>query len=160
MDELIARLDDKKRPVHVLHFDGHGVFHQSTGSEGGNDEERGRLYFEKDNCKGDPVDAASLAAMLRYGGVQVAVLNACQSAAIGEKDIFSSVAVQLLQGSVQAVVAMSASVMTTSAALYVKAFYGALAAGGSVQAAHEQAQQALHAHPERNPLQRRLREAG
>ncbi len=158
-EELTGRLSNTKRPVHVLHFDGHGVFFQFPDSQGDN-EERGWLYFEKGDGRGDRVAAVPLAEMLSYAGVQVAVLNACQSAVIGEKDIFSSVAVQLLQGGVQAVVAMSASVMTTSAALYVKAFYGALAAGSSVQAAHEQAQRALHEHPERNPFQRRLDEAG
>ena len=67
---------------------------------------------------------------------------------------------RLLQGSVQAVVAMSASVTPPSAALYVKAFYSELALGSSVQAAHEQAQQVLHEHPERNPLQRRPGRSG
>jgi tetratricopeptide (TPR) repeat protein len=159
-DELTKRLSKKERPVHILHFDGHGVFYRFPESQDGNNEERGRLFFEKDDGKGDPVDAVSLAELLRYGGVQVAVLNACQSASIGERDISSSVAIQLLKGGLQAVVAMSASVQTTCAALYVKAFYGMLGAGGSIQAAHEQAQRALREHPERNPLQHHLEEAG
>jgi tetratricopeptide (TPR) repeat protein len=159
-NELITRLSSKERPIHILHFDGHGVFSRSSNIQGDTDEERGWLYFEKDDSTSDLVDATSLAEMLDYAGVKIAVLNACQSAVIGGKDIFSSVAVGLLQGSVQAVVAMSASVTPPGAALYVKAFYNALSLGSSVQGAHEQAQQVLHEHPERNPLQRRLDEAG
>ena len=159
-NELITRLSDQERPVHVMHFDGHGIFSHASSIQGGTDTEKGWLYFEKEDGTSDRVDATSLAEMLDYAGVKIAVLNACQSAVIGGKDIFSSVAVGLLQSSVQAVVAMSASVTPPGAALYVKAFYNALALGSSVQAAHELAQQELHEQPERNPLQRQLDEAG
>jgi tetratricopeptide (TPR) repeat protein len=161
LEQLEKRLKDQQRPVHILHFDGHGEFHQYPAGNLGDGVEGGQLLFENARGKADPVDAESLALTLCSSGVRLAVLNACQSAAMGEKDIFSSVAVRLLdEGGAQAVVAMSASVLATSAALYIKAFYSALASGGSVQAAHEQAQRALSEHPERYPLQRRPDEAG
>jgi tetratricopeptide (TPR) repeat protein len=164
MEQLQERLSDQKHPVHILHFDGHGKYNQYPVGQEHEGMKGGQLLFETDasrGTKGDPVDAESLGEMLGYAGVRVVVLNACQSATIGEKDnISSSMAIGLLLGTMQAVVAMSASVLATSAALYVKAFYGTLATGGAVQTAHEQALQALHEHPERHPLQRHPDEAG
>lgn len=161
MEQLDKRLNDQQRPVHILHFDGHGKYNRYPVGQDHEGVKGGQLLFETADSRGDSVDADSLGDTLCYAGVRVAVLNACQSATIGEKDdISSSMAIRLLQGNMQAVVAMSASVLATSAALYVKAFYGTLAAGGAVQAAHEQAQRALRKHPERHPLQRRPDEAG
>jgi hypothetical protein len=66
----------------------------------------------------------------------------------------------LIRSGVDAVVAMSASVLVVSAARYVEAFYRRLAAGEAVTLAHERARQALHDNPERHLHQRRRDEAG
>lgn len=157
LDALRRRLRDAARPVHVLHFDGHGVF-QPEGADppypadghtlrGGGS---GMLAFEKADGSLDLVPAAQLGTLLQDSGVSLAVLTACQSALSAEDSAFSSVAGRLIESGVPGVVAMSASVLVASAARYVEAFYAAMAAGRPVPLAHEQARQALHDNPERH----------
>src|SRR5207249_3435874 len=80
---LRQRLRDRKRQVHVLHFDGHGTFDEQTY---GQDEHlldgggRGKLAFEGDKGQLDLVDADDVAQVLLNSGVKLAVLTACQSA--------------------------------------------------------------------------------
>src|SRR5712691_2516284 len=105
---LRARLRDRKRPVHVLHFDGHGVF--STAGV-----RQGMLAFENEEGWVDAVEAKVLAQALQNSGVRLVVLTACQSAMSSEEDIFSSVAAQLIQCGIDTVVAMSTKVLVTSA---------------------------------------------
>ena len=112
---LRERLEDSDRPVHVLHFDGHGVFDPGTG--------RGFLAFEDDAGGLDRVEAAVLAQSLQGSGVRLAILTACQSATGRPDDPGSGVAGALLKGGVPAVVAMSASVLVATAARYAEAFY-------------------------------------
>ncbi|MBS1967979.1 MAG: CHAT domain-containing protein, partial [Chloroflexi bacterium SZAS-1] len=145
-------------PIHILHFDGHGVFAAATpaadglvlGEAGG----RGMLAFETADGLLDLVPADRLAEVLNGSGVRLAMLTACQSAMTGGDDPFSSVAGRLIRGGVDAVVAMSASVLVASAARYVEAFYRKVAAGQPVPAAHERARQALHADPRRHTHRR------
>jgi len=133
-------------PVHVLHFDGHGAFDQASG--------KGILAFEHDDGRLHPVSAEDLRQVLQDSGVQLAVLTACQSALGAADDAFSSVATQLIAGGVHAVIAMSASVLVVTAAVYAEAFYRELAGGATVPVAQERARQALHAKPERHVLRR------
>lgn len=145
-------------PIHILHFDGHGVFAAATpaadglvlGEAGG----RGMLAFETADGLLDLVPADRLAEVLNGSGVRLAMLTACQSAMTGGDDPFSSVAGQLIRGGVDAVVAMSASVLVASAARYVEAFYRKVATGQAVPAAHERARQSLHADPRRHTHRR------
>ncbi len=150
-------------PIHILHFDGHGTFDEtpvpgdSQRLRGG---AQGKLAFEKDDGLLDLAPADELAQTLQDSGVRLAVLTACQSAKGASDDLFSSVAARLIRSGVDAVVAMSASVLVASAARYVEAFYRRLAAGEAVTLAHERARQALHDNPERHLHQRRRDEAG
>src|SRR5579859_5492972 len=160
---LRKRLRDKKRPVHVLHFDGHGAFDEQIR---GQDEHllsgsgQGKLAFENDKGQLDLVEAGDLAQVLLNSGVKLAVLTACQSAMSSADDVFSSVAARLIQGGIDAVVAMSASVLVASATRYVEAFYRAIAEGISAPMAQEQARQDLHDHRERHMIRRRRDEEG
>src|SRR5579864_3568839 len=114
---LRERLKDTRRPVHVLHFDGHGIFEgpidpqNSLNKVGG---EQGKLAFEDAQGKLDLVQAEDLAQILLDSGVRLAVLDACQSAMGSSDNAFSSVATRLIQSGVDAVVAMSASVLVAS----------------------------------------------
>ncbi len=63
-----------------------------------------------------------LAQSIQDSGVRLAVLTACQSATGRPDDPGSGVAGALLKGGVPAVVAMSASVLVATAALYAEAF--------------------------------------
>jgi hypothetical protein len=150
-------------PIHILHFDGHGTFDESPmpgDSQRLQGGARGKLAFEKDDGSLDLAPADEIAQLLQHSGVRLAVLTACQSAKGASDDLFSSVAARLIRSGVDAVVAMSASVLVASAARYVEAFYRHLAAGEAVTLAHERARQALHDNPERHLHQRRRDEAG
>src|SRR6266487_1163998 len=101
---LTARLRDKKAPpVHVVHFDGHGVYDAGLGL--------GYLLFEDDQHKGDRVDANRLGTLLNQCGVPLMVLNACQSAAQEEANPYASVAARLIRAGVGSVLAMNYSVL-------------------------------------------------
>src|SRR5579859_1055286 len=160
---LRQRLRDSKRPIHVLHFDGHGAFDETIG---GQDEHvldgsgQGKLAFEDDKGHLQLVTADELAEVLLKSGVKLAVLTACQSAMSSAENAFSSVAARLIQGGVDAVVAMSASFLVASATLYSEAFYRAIAEGLPATVAQEQARQALHDEPARHLIRRRRDEEG
>ena len=111
---------------------------------------QGVLKFEDEDGKLDIVQAKDVAQVLSDSGVRLAVLTACQSAQGDVNDAFSSVATQLIRGGVDAVTAMSASVLVVSATRYSEAFYHALAAGASAPVAQERARQALHDNPRRH----------
>ncbi len=156
---LRTRLSNTKLPaVQVLHFDGHGVFGQKKDKQGKpqpGSKPQGLLDFEDDEGKRDLVEADQLAQVLQDSGVRLAVLDACQSALGAADDAFSSVATRLIQGGVDAVVAMSASLLVASSTLFFEAFYRELVAGTPAPIAQERARQALHDDPRRHLLSRR-----
>jgi tetratricopeptide (TPR) repeat protein len=164
LSALRGRLSDPKRPpIHVLHFDGHGVFDverdmrtmQPLGIK-----KQGMLLFEDDDGNVDLVEAERVAQVLQDSGTKLAVLTACQSAVGATDDAFSSVAAQLIGSGVDAVSAMSASVLVVSAARYAEAFYRSLASDLSVPVAQERARQALHDDPRRDVHHRRKDDEG
>ena len=144
---LSERLRETKRPIHVLHFDGHGAFDRQKG--------QGMVAFEDDEGQIDLILASDLAQILQNSGVQLAVLTACHSALSAIDDVFSSVAARLLLGGINSVVAMSASFLVTSATRYAEAFYRVLAASPSVSIAQERARRALYDTPRRHVWRRR-----
>lgn len=152
MSALRERLKNTARPIHVLHFDGHGQFDER--------EKQGMLAFEDEDGLLDRVKAQDLAQVLQESGVLVVILNSCQSAQGAADDAFSSVAAQLLRSGVDAVVAMSASILVTSATRYVEAFYRALVGAFSIPMAQQQARQALYEDPHRDPMRRYRDEEG
>lgn len=162
LSALRTRLRDAERPVHVLHFDGHGHFEPAAAAHGGPcmDGGTGTLAFEDQDGGHAPVAAPQLAQVLQNSGVPLVVLNACRSARGGESDAFSSVAAALVRSGIDAVVAMSAKVLVVAAARYVEAFYGAIAEGEPVPAAHERGRQRLHDEPRRHVYRRRREERG
>jgi hypothetical protein len=129
--------------VHVLHFDGHGDFNENN--------KRGELFFEQDDGTTDKVDAEHFRQVIQ-GGVGLVVMTACKSDVGSIDDAFSSVATRLIQGGIDAVVAMSASVLVTTAIRYTEEFYRALFARRSIFIAQGQSLQALHADKRRSLL--------
>jgi len=156
---LRTRLSNAKLPaVQVLHFDGHGVFGEKQDRQGHTQpggKPQGMLAFEDDDGRLDLVEANDVAQVLQDSGVRLAVLDACQSALGAADDAFSSVATRLIQGGVDAVVAMSASLLVASSTLFFEAFYRELVAGTPAPIAQERARQALHDDPRRHLLSRR-----
>ncbi len=144
---LSQRLRDRKAPpVHVVHFDGHGVYDAALGL--------GFLLFENDEHKSDRVDANRLGTLLNQCGVPLMVLNACQSAAQKEANPYASVAARLIRAGVGSVLAMNYSVLVVAAQLFVKAFYQGLADGLTVGQAVDQGRFALLETLERHKLTR------
>jgi hypothetical protein len=140
--ELAAALA-AKRPYHVVHFDGHGVYSRKHGL--------GALCFE------DPADAGKvekrrsalvtadeLAGVIRDHRVPLFFLEACQTAK-SDLDPAASVAGKLLQSGVASVVAMSHSVLVETARRFVTVFYQELMSGRRVGQAMLAGQRALHA---------------
>ncbi|MCP4110146.1 MAG: CHAT domain-containing protein, partial [Desulfobacteraceae bacterium] len=117
---LNRRLRDRRKPrIHVLHFDGHGVYDMKKGL--------GYLLFEDENGKKDSVDAERLGNILAKSKVPLVILDACQSAQAGRKDPFTSVAPRLIKAGVGSVVAMQYSVMVETSRRFFAAFYEGLA---------------------------------
>ncbi len=108
------------------------------------------LAFEDEDGQLNLVRAEDVAQVLQDSGVRFAMLTACQSAVSSQNDAFSSVAARLIRSGINAVAAMSASVLVVSAARYAEAFYRALTIGAQTPVAQERARQALYDDPRRN----------
>jgi hypothetical protein len=148
LQALSQRLRDRDAPpVHVVHFDGHGVYDQKMGL--------GYLLFENDDHQSDRVDANRLGTLLNQSGVPLMALNACQSAAQAEANPYASVAARLIRAGVGSVLAMNYAVLVVAAHKFTAAFYGALAAGRSVGGAVEAGRFALLEDVARHTITRR-----
>jgi tetratricopeptide (TPR) repeat protein len=140
LEALAARLRDARdagAPFQVVHFDGHGAA-----------ADEGTLVFEGPGGGKVHVTAGRLAEVLTAADVAVAVLNACQSGAIGKR-LESAVATGLLYGGVSAVVAMSYRVYAVAAAEFMTAFYDQLLAGGTIGDAVSAGRSRMARHPGR-----------
>jgi tetratricopeptide (TPR) repeat protein len=148
LDALTKRLRDRQAPpVHVVHFDGHGVYDAALGL--------GYLLFEDDQHKIDRVDANRLGTLLFDCGVPLMVLSACQSAKQEETNPYASVAARLIRAGVGSVLAMNYTVLVVAARKFVAAFYGGLASGLTVGRAVDEGRVALLADDKRHTLTRR-----
>ena len=127
--EELDRARQEKKPYHVVHFDGHGVYDRTVGLGG--------LCFESpdDPSKLDgrshvTVFTSELGPLLRDHRIPLVFLEACQTAQAEKAS--ESVASELLKVGVASVVAMSHSVLVETARRFVASFYQALAAGKRV----------------------------
>lgn len=136
LNALDERLRDETQPrIHIVHFDGHGVYDKGVGL--------GFLLFEDENHQSHQVDAEQLGTLLNRSGIPLMVLNACQSAQPDDRNPFASVASRLIESGVGGVVAMNYSVLVETAKRFTKEFYGALARGQSTNAAMDTARRNL-----------------
>lgn len=138
--EELDRAREQKRPYHVVHFDGHGVYDRHVGLGG--------LCFEEPQDTGQlekrrhaTVFTDTLGPLLRDHRIPLVFLEACQSAQAEKAS--ESVASELLKVGVASVVAMSHSVLVETARRFVAAFYRALAGGKRVGDAMLAGQRAL-----------------
>ncbi len=127
--EELDRARRAREPYHVVHFDGHGVYHRPAG--------RGGLCFERPEDvdklerRGHvTVYTDELAPLLCDHRIPLVFLEACQTAQ-AEKAA-ESVASELLKAGVASVAAMSHSVLVETARRFVQSFYAALAGGARV----------------------------
>jgi tetratricopeptide (TPR) repeat protein len=132
LSALRAELDrarDEKKPYHVVHFDGHGVFNREVGLGGlcfENPEDTSKLEQRRHVT----VFTNDLGPLLRDHRIPLVFLEACQTAQAEKAS--ESVASELLKVGVASVVAMSHSVLVETARRFVEAFYDALASGRRV----------------------------
>jgi hypothetical protein len=138
--------DESAPPVHVVHFDGHGVYESHTGL--------GYLLFENDEHERNLVNADDLGALLNDTGVPLMLLDACQTAQADQVNPFGSVAAKLIEAGIGSVLAMNYSVLVPATRILTSAFYGALSAGKSIGQAVDTARFAMLSDTERFKLYR------
>jgi tetratricopeptide (TPR) repeat protein len=127
--EELDRARAARKPYHVIHFDGHGVYDRSVGLGGlcfENPQDIGKL----DQRRHVIVTTEELGPLLRDHRIPLVFLEACQTAKAEKAS--ESVASELLKVGVASVVAMSHSVLVETAGRFVEAFYDALASGARV----------------------------
>jgi hypothetical protein len=156
LPSLHQRLGDPAQPpVHVLHFDGHGLDEADDSIAELSPEgqpsglRRQGLAFEDAGGRLDLVPPHVLAQVLQGSEVRVAVLTACRSALSAGADPFSSIAAQLIRSGLDAVVGMGANLLADSAQRFAESFYRAVAAGVAVPEALGRVRQAMHDAPGR-----------
>ena len=111
----------KDNHYHILHFSGHGVFHEGQGSLELEDEDTQQRQL----CKAQDF-AAALSATPEHLPALV-LLSSCKTAQAGQDSNFSGVAQELLIAKVPAVVAMGWSILDHYANCFAELFYQALA---------------------------------
>jgi tetratricopeptide (TPR) repeat protein len=162
---------------HVVHFDMHGCvmsFEQLTTRLNDDNDytfQRGYdlpdfasyegmkafLLFETDQAgHAMPVSAQEMSDLLKYHGIPVCILNACQSGKQlreGETDSFdareTSLGARLIDAGVQTVIAMAYSVTVDAARLMVENLYRNLFEQMPIDRALQRARRELHARKER-----------
>jgi hypothetical protein len=121
-----------RRPFHVLHYIGHGVYDERTHS--------GMLVLEDDRGCEHPISAAQLQYLLRDTTVRLTVLNACMTThgATGR-----TIAGELMRAGLSATLAMQFAVSEHSATIFAGEFYRTLADGWPVDAAVAEGRKAV-----------------
>ncbi|MCK5523366.1 MAG: tetratricopeptide repeat protein [Thiomargarita sp.] len=161
-DSLINRLEDEDLPpVDIVHFDGHGVF-DSTGNlaekgvefQGMKKEttdiaNMGYLLFEDEKGEKAFVSANTLGEMLHQQKISLMVLSACQSAKVAGEEALNSVAARLVHAGIPSVLAMTYSVLVTTARSLFQEFYAQLVKGKHTGEAMENARRYLFRNKER-----------
>jgi formylglycine-generating enzyme required for sulfatase activity len=126
-----------QKPVHILHFIGHGVFDEHLGE--------GQLLFENDHGGPDRVSGRELATAVRdRRELRLVVLNACEGARGGEA-AFTGVAGSLVRAGAPAVIAMRSVVTDQAAILFAQHFYEGVAKELPVDIALADARKAMYA---------------
>jgi hypothetical protein len=142
-DLLLARL---RRPIHVLHFSGHGVFEPGPGPVGDRPEHfsgTGALVLEDAHGESRLLDADELSILLGATSVRFLFLAACQTAQTGTLPSSRGVAQALVKAGIPAALGMQAVIAADSAAAFARGFYAALADGWPVDACTVEGRQAV-----------------
>ncbi|MFN7961671.1 MAG: CHAT domain-containing protein [Thermoanaerobaculia bacterium] len=138
----LARALGKQR-MQVLHFIGH--------SSAGSSSAAPVLLLCGEGGKADRLEAGQLMAMLKRArqvggedtGLQLVILNSCDSCREPENQLLSGLAQSLLSKGVPSVIGMQAPVTDESASRFAGGFYSGLAQGLSVEHAMQEARREL-----------------
>ncbi len=141
-DGSLENLEEKlsQNRYHILHFSGHGSYHEGKGILALEDPMTGRMK----TATSEQFNQV-LAKVARKGHrPDLVVLSACQTAQGIEAGNLAGVADTLLTGGTSAVIAMSASVLDTCATLFAAKLYAELSDGFPLPAAFQDAREAVH----------------
>lgn len=126
----LHRLKQEGRPVHVVHFFGHGTFDEAG---------EGLLYFETPERRASPVRGQALAQILGgFRELRLAVLSTCKGGRMMRRagqHPFAGAASALVARGLPAVVGMQFPVSVEAAGHFTSSFYEHLAAGLQLEAA-------------------------
>ncbi len=124
-------------PWHILHFVGHGRYNESLGE--------GVVFLSNDEGYAQELPARKFAQMLaNHVSLRLVLMNSCESALGGTKDVFSSTASIMVRQGIPAVIAMQHEISDQAAIELSRAFYLALARGFPVDAALTEARLAVN----------------
>jgi tetratricopeptide (TPR) repeat protein len=150
LERVLSKAYKAKKPFHVVHFDGHGVFQKDIGLGG--------LCFESpepvsafDKRRSDIINSDKMAAILRDHRIPLVFLDACQTAT-SDIEPATSVAAALLDNGIASVVAMTHSVLVVTAQKFVTDFYEALVQGERVGNCMSAGQKVLYKNPDRGTI--------
>lgn len=137
LENLAEKL--KENNYHILHFTGHGSYHEGKGTLALEDPISGKLK-EASAVKFNEV----LAKAGRKGHrPELVVLSACQTAQVVEAGDLSGVADTLIEGGIPSVIAMSASILDNCAAIFAAKLYAELSDGLPLPDAFQEARLAV-----------------
>jgi uncharacterized protein YecT (DUF1311 family) len=123
-------------PWHVLHFVGHGGYDRAR--------DEGFIALVDTDGMSYRLDATRLGRLLAdHPPLRLAVLNACEGARGGPRDLFSNTAAILVRRGVPAVLAMQFAISDQAALEFADSFYRALGDGLPVDAAVAEARKAI-----------------
>jgi tetratricopeptide (TPR) repeat protein len=133
----LQREMERARPLHIFHFIGHGRFDEEN--------QQGTVTMMGDDGGPYHMNARELGLLLEGHSdtLRLVILNSCEGARSGEKDIFSSVAATLARRSVPVVLAMQYRISDKAAIEFARSFYTYIAEGLSVEAAVAEARKAI-----------------
>ncbi len=125
-----------RKGYHILHYIGHGYTdrHKRTNNLVLTKESSGESSLQ---------DAETIGYLLRSSGVQLAFLNACQTATTHRSNDFFGVAQSLVSIGLPAVIAMQFDIPDTSAAIFAHEMYASLVDGFPIQAAVTEGRKAM-----------------
>jgi tetratricopeptide (TPR) repeat protein len=123
LQRKLAEAQGNDEGYHVVHFIGHGSA----------DENGSYLVFDSEKNRAELVSSDEFAEMLSEPTINLAVLNACETASATH--VFQSVAQATLQRGVPAVIGMQVPVLDRTAIGFAEEFYGAWAAGQEIESA-------------------------
>jgi len=123
-------------PRHIFHFIGHGGFDRNA--------DQGLIALADEDGLSALMHATELGRLLAdHDSLRLVLLNSCEGARGGERDIFSSTASILVRRGIPAVVAMQYPITDRAAIEFSRAFYESLADGLPVDAAVSEARKAI-----------------
>ena len=126
VDSLLAR-----KP-HILHFIGHGRFHQE------NNQEVGQIALTEDGGNAWWINADSFSQLFTQHRPGVVILQACQGGMQSSSQAFVGVASKVVQQKIPVVVAMQYEVSNSIASRFARLFYEKLGEGEPVDIAVQQ----------------------